>query len=72
MTITLPSLSALSGIRHAFFTRDGGVSSGIYATLNGGIGSKDAAAHVVENRSRMARILPAAASDVTVTWPFFP
>ena len=31
-----PTLSALAGIRHAFFTRDGGVSDGIYASLNGG------------------------------------
>ena len=52
-----PSLAALSGIRHAFFTREGGVSDGVYATLNGGIGSKDLAANVVENRARMAAAL---------------
>ena len=46
MTITASSLSGLAGIRHAFFTRAGGVSSGIYATLNAGIASKDDAAHV--------------------------
>jgi purine-nucleoside/S-methyl-5'-thioadenosine phosphorylase / adenosine deaminase len=45
---------ALDGIRHGFFTRDGGVSGGLYASLNGGIGSGDAAAHVAENRARMA------------------
>jgi polyphenol oxidase len=50
-------LSALAGIRHAFFTRAGGVSDGVYATLNGGIGSADAAAHVAENRARMAAML---------------
>jgi polyphenol oxidase len=48
------SLSALCAVRHAFFTRAGGVSTGVYATLNGGIGSKDEAAHVAENRARMA------------------
>jgi hypothetical protein len=48
------SLSALDGIRHAFFTRAGGVSSGVYATLNSGIGSQDAAVNVAENRARMA------------------
>jgi len=48
---------ALSGIRHAFFTRDGGVSEGLYATLNGGVGSADAAANVTENRARMAAAL---------------
>jgi purine-nucleoside/S-methyl-5'-thioadenosine phosphorylase / adenosine deaminase len=45
---------ALTGIRHAFFTRTGGVSGGLYASLNGGTGSKDDAAHVAENRARMA------------------
>jgi YfiH family protein len=48
---------ALAGIRHAFFTRDGGVSDGLYASLNGGLGSGDSAAHVVENRARMAAAL---------------
>ncbi len=48
---------ALPGIRHAFFTRQGGVSGGLYASLNGGIGSRDSAAHVVENRARMAAAL---------------
>ena len=51
------SLAALPGIRHAFFTRDGGVSDGVYASLNGGPGSKDAPARVAENRARMAAAL---------------
>lgn len=50
-----PSLSALSGIRHAFFTRAGGVSQGIYASLNAGVGSGDDPAKVAENRVRMAQ-----------------
>lgn len=52
--IDAPSLAALPGIRHGFFTREGGVSGGIYASLNGGVGSNDDAHHVRENRSRMA------------------
>jgi polyphenol oxidase len=48
---------ALPGIRHAFFTREGGVSSGHYASLNGGIGSADSAPDVTENRARMAAAL---------------
>lgn len=48
---------ALPGIRHAFFTREGGTSQGIYASLNGGVGSRDDAQHVTENRARMARAL---------------
>jgi YfiH family protein len=45
---------ALDGIRHGFFTREGGVSGGLYASLNGGVGSNDNTAHVTENRARMA------------------
>jgi hypothetical protein len=45
---------ALAGIRHGFFTRHGGISGGLYASLNGGVGSNDDRAHVAENRARMA------------------
>jgi len=48
---------ALTGIRHGFFTRAGGVSSGLYASLNGGVGSQDDADKVLENRARMAAAL---------------
>jgi polyphenol oxidase len=51
------SLAGLAPIRHAFFTRVGGVSAGVYATLNGGTGSNDAPDKIVENRARMARAL---------------
>jgi hypothetical protein len=51
------SLASLPGIRHAFFTRAGGVSGGVYESLNGGVGSRDAAEHVAENRARMATAL---------------
>jgi YfiH family protein len=54
MTLESMLLSAIPGLRHAFFTRDGGVSDGIYNSLNGGIGSNDDPAKVAENRSRMA------------------
>src|ERR1700709_1993116 len=57
MTITSPSLAALPGLRHAFFTREGGVSGGIFASLNGGLGSSDVPAHVAENRRRMAEVM---------------
>jgi YfiH family protein len=56
MKIKATSL-ALTGIRHGFFTRAGGVSSGLYASLNGGVGSQDDAGKVVENRARMAAAL---------------
>ena len=54
MTFDSSLLSAIPGLRHAFFTRDGGVSSGIYADLNGGLGSNDDPQNVAENRRRMA------------------
>lgn len=57
MRLQAKSLDALSGIRHAFFTREGGVSNGIFSSLNGGIGSSDEVASVGENRARMARAL---------------
>ncbi len=56
MTITADILS-LTGIRHAFFTRSGGVSDGPYASLKGGVGSRDSLGNVTENRARMAAVL---------------
>lgn len=57
MIITSPLLGAAPGLRHAFFTREGGVSEGIYAGLNAGVGSNDDPAKVAENRRRMAEAL---------------
>jgi YfiH family protein len=54
MTTASSLLSAIPGLRHAFFDRDGGVSEGIYASLNAGLGSRDEPSHVAENRRRMA------------------
>ena len=56
MIISAPILR-LAGLRHGFFNRHGGVSDGPYATLNGGLGSRDRAASVAENRARMAQAL---------------
>ena len=39
MYIEAPELASYPNIKHAFFTRVGGVSQGIYASLNGGLGS---------------------------------
>ncbi len=47
-------LSACDGIRHGFYTRQGGVSGGIYASLNCGPGSRDRPEDVVENRTLVA------------------
>src|ERR1700680_862935 len=59
--LTSPSLEGIPDIAHGFFTRRGGVSQGIYASLNCGQGSKDAAAAVRENRARVVDVLNARA-----------
>ena len=55
MMLQAKNLAALPGVRHAFFTREGGVSRGLYESLNAGIGSGDDPANVAENRARMAQ-----------------
>lgn len=57
LPVLTSSLLDLPGVRHAFFTRQGGVSTGIYASLNVGVGSKDDPAAVAENRRRAAACL---------------
>ncbi len=55
--ITADCLPADSAIRHGFFTRQGGVSTGIYTSLNCGPGSGDAPENVTQNRARVAAAL---------------
>ncbi|MDB5641590.1 MAG: peptidoglycan editing factor PgeF [Hyphomicrobiales bacterium] len=50
-------LLAESGVAHGFFTRQGGVSTGVYASLNGGRGSRDAPEAVSQNLALMADAL---------------
>jgi YfiH family protein len=57
-----------SGLRHAFFTRGGGASIGVYASLNGGVGSRDTAAAVAENRARMAAALGLAPDRLVIPY----
>lgn len=64
--VTIGTINALSAIRHAFFTRSGGVSTGIYESLNCGIGSGDERARVLENRKRAMAAIDLA-SDHLVT-----
>jgi YfiH family protein len=54
LMITLSALADCAGapgIRHAFFTRRGGVSEGLFASLNCGFGSRDDPAKVAQNRA---------------------
>jgi YfiH family protein len=50
LQITDPGLEGVKGVRHAFFTRQGGVSQGVYASLNMGYGSDDDREAITENR----------------------
>jgi YfiH family protein len=61
--ITHPLLD-LDGVRHGFFTRAGGVSEGLYAGLNCGVGSKDDPAAVAENRRRVAAWMGGGPDDI--------
>jgi YfiH family protein len=60
--------AASQGIRHGYFTRIGGVSSGIYEGLNIGTGSNDDQALVAENRARVAAWMGVPASHLLTAW----
>jgi YfiH family protein len=55
--ISLSALNDFTRVRHGFFTREGGVSQGLYASLNCGPGSKDDPEAVRENRRRVTDLL---------------
>ncbi|MCG6122177.1 MAG: peptidoglycan editing factor PgeF [Microvirga sp.] len=57
MLIRSPLLSTRNGTAHAFFTREGGRSNGLYESLNGGLGSADEPVRVIENRALMAQTI---------------
>ena len=65
--ITHPLLTQ-AGVRHGFFTRNGGVSTGIYDSLNTGVGSSDDAAAVQENRRRIAAHFGAGPDDLAACY----
>ncbi len=66
--IQSPALARLPGIRHGFFTRQGGVSTGVYASLNIGLGSADDRASVLENRGRAADALGVARGSLALPY----
>ena len=66
--ITHSSLTTLPGISHGFFTRQGGVSSGIYHSLNCGVGSHDHRELVIENRARVSASLGLAADRLATPY----
>jgi YfiH family protein len=63
VTIDMRRCDALV-VRHGFFTRNGGISSGPYATLNCSLGGQDRQQDVLENRGRAARAIGADPADL--------
>ena len=57
-----------AGIAHGFFTREGGVSTGLYEGLNVGVGSRDESLAVMENRRRVASTLGSRHADVATPY----
>ena len=62
--LTDPRLAALPSVIHGFFTRHGGVSDGVYASLNCGLGSGDDRDKVLANRALVAATLGVAATHL--------
>jgi polyphenol oxidase len=60
MTLEILTADALTPMRHGFFTRRGGASSGVFAGLNCGAGSSDQAEVVAINRARVAAAMEVA------------
>lgn len=67
-TLSADALAGQSGVRHGFFTRQGGVSGGVYASLNCGFGSSDRKENVAENRSRAAAVLGAGKASLVTAY----
>ena len=61
-------LSAIANVRHGFFTREGGHSNGVYASLNCGFGSKDDETAVRRNRELVAAQLGVGGDDLLTVW----
>jgi YfiH family protein len=57
-------LAGLDGVQHRFFTRRGGVSAGLYSSLNCGYGSGDSPDNVHENRRRAAGTFACGEADL--------
>lgn len=68
MTLEILTSDSLSPLRHGFFTRRGGASSGVYAGLNCGGGSGDQSEVVAINRARVAEAMEVPPSALIGAW----
>lgn len=66
--LTIGRLNDLAAVRHGFFCRTGGVSEGLFTSLNCGYGSGDAPENVTENRSRAMAELELEASRLVTAY----
>src|SRR6478736_815026 len=66
------TLESCDGIRHGFFTRQGGVYKGMYGSLNCGLGSRDDAESVRQNRALVAETLGVPAGRLFTLYQFNP
>lgn len=66
--IESPALAELPGVSHGYFTREGGVSKGVYDSLNIGFGSDDAHDDVAQNRQRIAGHLDVSSNRLFVPY----
>lgn len=57
LTLHAKNLSSVKGMTHGFFGRSGGVSKGVYASLNCALGTQDAPEALAENRRRALEVL---------------
>ncbi|GGE59230.1 peptidoglycan editing factor PgeF [Actibacterium pelagium] len=68
MTLEILYSDALSPVRHGFFTRKGGASSGVFRGLNCGQGSSDQSDIVAINRDRVAKAMNAGGTGLTTVY----
>jgi YfiH family protein len=66
--INAAAIGSVPGVRHGFFTRLGGVSQGLYASLNCGYGSGDDAGRVADNRHRAMDRLGRSGDDLVTVY----
>lgn len=64
MTLEIITSDTLAPLRHGFFTRRGGASSGVFAGLNCGSGSSDQSEIVAINRARVAEAMDVAPENL--------
>ena len=66
--INADTMGSIAGLSHGFFTRQGGVSEGLYASLNCGYGSGDDGGKVADNRHRALAFLGRSGDDLVTLY----